>query len=446
MSGRFNTVLILPLTVLLALAPTNSWGQRVYTFKSCVSSAKLNNAEIQTAEQNLNSSQFSTESIKGSYYPQLAATLSYSKSGPESLLGNSASQDTYAANLSANQNVFNGFSDSAKVSQALAQTKVAQANLLSVKAKVSYDLKSAYASLLYAKEIEKATLSFRKRREDNYRMVDLRFQSGRENKGSLLLSKAYLKQSEAEVLKANHLRRNSASELIKTMGLESDRVIDNNNNHNSEGDKDIRLDTDIEIIDDMPLSEPSATEPDFKQIASSIPDHLQAVAQVGVSEASVNLAKAGYLPTLNLSGTLGKTDNQFFPNQDRWSVGANLSWALFGGGKDYYSIRSSAASLSANQKKLTSVDRQLLVTLRKAYNSYVEAVEDFKVNEAFLQAAKSRAEIAQNKYNNGLMTFDEWDIIENDLIAKTKIYIQSKRDRMILEAAWEQATGAGVLQ
>lgn len=123
-----------------------------------------------------------------------------------------------------------------------------------------------------------------------------------------------------------------------------------------------------------------------------------------------------------------------------------MTWSLFGGGKDYYSVKSSAATLSVAQSKLTSTERTALVNLKKSYSDYVEAVEDFGVSEAFLMAAKSRAEIAQAKYNNGLMSFDEWDIIENDLIAKTKIFIQSRRDRVIAEAAWDQARGTGVIK
>jgi len=54
------------------------------------------------------------------------------------------------------------------------------------------------------------------------------------------------------------------------------------------------------------------------------------------------------------------------------------------------------------------------------------------------------AEIARNKYNNGLLTFEDWDVIESDLINRQTTYLQNQRDRVISEAAWENIQGIGV--
>jgi hypothetical protein len=43
------------------------------------------------------------------------------------------------------------------------------------------------------------------------------------------------------------------------------------------------------------------------------------------------------------------------------------------------------------------------------------------------------------------MTFEDWDIIENDLIQRLKTFLQSQRDRVIAEASWELAQGKGVI-
>jgi hypothetical protein len=48
-------------------------------------------------------------------------------------------------------------------------------------------------------------------------------------------------------------------------------------------------------------------------------------------------------------------------------------------------------------------------------------------------------------YNNGLITFTDWDIIENDLILRQKSLLQTERDRVVAEAAWEQVQGLGVI-
>lgn len=408
----------------------SAFAEEPLSFNQCIELTKQNNLEVRAAENSLQANLFLVDSSRGSYFPQVTGSLSYSQAGPQSVLGSAASTASYGAALGVTQNVFNGFADIGKVHQYEAQAKVSMANLETVKAKVSYDLKASIANFLYAKEIEKAAKVFLKRREDNLRMVELRFASGRENKGSLLLAQAYLKQAKSDVLKARNSRSTSLADFKKVLGLNEIDVVDG---------------PEIDVLDEIPLNIPPENEPDFKKLAMATPDRKQYLAQVESSQASFQISKAGFLPALNFTGSVGKTDSTFFPNQDHWSVGAQFSWSLFGGGKDYYSVKSYASNLYAAQSKLTNTERQMLVSLKKAYTSYIESVEDFKVSEAFWQAAKSRAEIAQAKYNNGLLTFDEWDIIENDLISKTKVYIQSRRDRIIAEAAWDQIKGVGVI-
>jgi hypothetical protein len=72
--------------------------------------------------------------------------------------------------------------------------------------------------------------------------------------------------------------------------------------------------------------------------------------------------------------------------------------------------------------------------------------EKLEVDALFVEAGTSRARIAKEKYNNGLLTFDEWDIIENDLITRQKTLVQTERDRVIAEALWEQVQGRGVIK
>jgi outer membrane protein TolC len=401
------------------------------SYNQCIELTKKNNVEILAAEAGVQASQYQTESTRGSYYPQISGNLSYSKTGPTNTFGNTFSGDVYSGSIGATQNIFNGFADTARVNQYEGQVQVAKASLVTTKAKVSFDLKSAIANFLFAKEIEKAAQGFLKRREDNLKMVELRYASGRENKGSLLLAQAYLKQAKADLLRSLHSKETSQTDLKKVLGISE--ILDSENRQ-------------IEMTDEVPLVPPPVQEPDFKTLVLATPDRQQFQAQVDVSSAVLESSKSGFYPTLNLTGSVGKTDNTFFPSQDRWSLGAQLTWPLFVGGKNYYLVKSSTSNLYAAKSKLTNAEQQSLSALKKAFTGFLEAVEDFKVSEAFLLAAKSRAEIAQAKYNNGLLTFDEWDIIENDLISKTKVYIQARRDRIISESNWEQTRGVGVIQ
>src|SRR5207245_1811706 len=115
---------------------------------------------------------------------------------------NVLSTNRYTATLSGSENLFNGMQDLGKVRQAEFNSASAKATLDADRAKISFDLKSAYQGMIYAKEYEQFTAEIIKRREANLNMVKLLFQSGQENKGSLLLSQAYLEQAKYEEMQS----------------------------------------------------------------------------------------------------------------------------------------------------------------------------------------------------------------------------------------------------
>lgn len=161
--------------------------------------------------------------------------------------------------------------------------------------------------------------------------------------------------------------------------------------------------------------------------------------------ADVTFARAGFYPSVDLTGSVAREGEDWAPDKDRNTVGLNLTIPLFSGGRDYYTTKSVAATLEAVSSNKDNVERQLLVRLKQAYANYVESEEKLKVDQAFLEAAVTRAEIARSRYNNGLMSFEDWDLIENDLIQRQTTFLQSQRGRVIAEAAWEQAQGKGVI-
>jgi outer membrane protein TolC len=202
-------------------------------------------------------------------------------------------------------------------------------------------------------------------------------------------------------------------------------------------------DFDFEVVDDMPL-ETLPLNPDLKKLAVMTPEHVVAVGQEEAAVAAVTIARAGFYPSFSLSATASRLGKEWFPQTERWSIGAAISIPIFTGGKDYYGTQGAIATRTSAEASRMNVGRQLLVKLEQTYSGYLEASEKLKVDESFREAALKRAEIARGKYNNGLMSFDDWDVIENDLIVRERAVLQSQKDRAAAEAAWAQALGKGV--
>ena len=420
LSGVLQTCM--PIAALAAEKPTaRTWDQ-------CVIEASSHNAELAAALKSFESSQSLVQSAKSGYLPQVSANFDYSYGSANTGVPNSAAS-YYSTGLSASENLFTGFQDQARVRQASANQVISGAALNTTRAKVSFDLKSAFQGLVYAQNYVKLTGAIIRRREDNLRLVELRFESGRENKGSELLSKAYLAEAKLDALQARDSVQLARVQLAKVLGRDDP--------------DDLEVSSEASL--GVPVSEP-AQDPDLKQLALKTPDHTQAVAQQDSAEASLTLARGGFFPSFTLSWQASKQGYNFFPDTDRWSFVAGLSIPLFNGGRDYYNTKSASAQVFAAEFSRASVDRQLLSKLRQAYSTYLEAVERLKVDQVFFEAATTRAQIGRAKYNNGLLTFEDWDLIENDLITREKNFLQSQRDRVVSEAAWEQALGRGVIQ
>jgi outer membrane protein len=415
------------ISILLIASPAHA--EKILDWNACVKEAAQYNPDLQTAKESFSSADYLSKGAYSNFFPQISGSLSYtdsnsSNSSTSPLIATSSSS-YYSASLNASQNLFSGLQDRAKVEQAAANKDVSAASLEVAKAKLSFDLKSAFAGLLYAQDSVKLSTEIIHRREENLRLVQLRYESGGENKGSFLLSKAYLSQAKFDELQAKQNIEVFQEQMAGVLGNE--------------------FDSGIQIAGTIPTSDIQLNV-DFRQIALNTPDHHQALGQQNYANAGLTLARSGFFPALNLTGSFGEVGNDFFPSDSqRWSVVVGLTIPIFNGGRDYYGTKSAMALALASSTNLSSIDKQVLVKLKQAYTSFDQAIERLKVDEDFLNAASTRAEIARNKYNNGLQTFEDWDLIENDLISREKNVLQSQRDKIIGEATWEQAQGKGVI-
>jgi outer membrane protein len=412
-------LLLLPRSAIPAEGPALDWAQ-------AVSEVSRANPELQAATETWIASQFNSRASHSGFFPQLSAGLGLSRTNSDSGTGDPTSSRTrtnYTANLNLSQNIFRGFADSATMGVAKARQEIAAADLEITRARISFDLKSAFAGLTYAQSSIRLSQEIVKRQSDNLRLVELRFQGGRENKGSFLLSKATLGLAQYE--------RSQAEQNLITLRQELARVLGRDTAD------------ELSITGSVPVTRPPPSVP-FETVATATPEYRQSIAQTTLAEHQITQARSGFFPTLDLTGSAGKSDDQFFPQRDRWSAGVSLTLPFFNGGRDYYATKSASRTLAAATLLQSNRGRSVLASLRDAFSAYVLSVQKLEVDLDFAEAAQLRAEITRNRYNNGLISFEDWILIENDLISRQRTALQSQRARVIAESSWERAQGKGV--
>lgn len=428
----------LKFTLLLTTALYSASGFSVtLSWDECLKFTAEGNQQILAAQKDWMAAKETESSTWSRYMPSLNISTSATRTGSTNggggqivsngvvLNSGSRSVTNYQGSLNFNQNIFNGLEDQSRITQAEWQSKNSYWKYVSTKASVSFSLKEAFMNLKYAQESVELSQNILERRESNYKLVSVRYETGRENKGSVLLAEAYMEQARLDLIKAKDSWKVAQATLKSLMNKE-------------------HLE-DITISGEVPLPEINPALNDFESLALNTPEYNQAYATEMISAESINIAKASFLPDLNLTGLLNRQDTTFFPNTDRerWSVALTLTIPIFDGLRDVGLYKSSVESRYANESRKRSTLLSLIPRLRDALNLAKQSDIRYSIDTKFEKAAASRAEIARKKYNNGLQTFEDWDIIENELITRQINLLQSKRDRVIKYATWENLLGKG---
>jgi outer membrane protein TolC len=330
----------------------------------------------------------------------------------------------YLSSLNLSYNLFSGLRDRAKVRSAKANLELAKANLDSVRAKVSFTLRQSFAQSLYAKENIQLTGAIRERRSQNERLVRAQYESGRENEGSYLLSKSLLEQAEYDERVARDQWVIASQNLAHVIGMDSLEI-------SGEGEVPLALPPERAKAEDLLLLTPT---------------HRSQVARIDLADASFESARSGFFPSLDLSGSVAYASNQpTFRENRQMSMGLSLTIPLFSGLSTVREYRSTDDLRESAIQNRIYTDFEVLSSLRQTLFTYQQSIQKLKVDQSLQNAATIRATIARKRYNNGLLAFEQWDIIETDLINRQKNALASKRDRIVAESNYRQTQGLGDL-
>ncbi len=407
------------------------------TWDDCVRMASESNPDLTTARNEWLSVQQNETVAVGNFLPSLSAQTSITKTGSSGQGGGGAAivsngvvlnqggtgsniATNYVAALNLKQNLFNGLEDYSRYQQSKWKTETSFWAFEQVKSTVTYSLKDAFASLVFAQESLDLSRSIKGRRESNYKLVSVRYDNGRENKGSLLLAEAYFEQAQLDVIKAEDAFKVAQSKLLSLINKE----------HLEE----------IRVEGEVPLTTLDEKK-DIAELALETPSYKQSQAQEYSSGEDITIAKSNFLPSLDLTGNVLRQGESYFPERERWSVALTLTIPLFDGLKDYAATKGAVFTKYAAESRKRSNLMSLIPKLRDAQNQARQSDIKYRIDDKFQKASGTRAEIARAKYNNGLITFEDWDIIENELIQRQTSFLSSKRERILRYASWENLLG-----
>ena len=412
------------------------------TWPAAINEAGDKNPDILRAKFLVDQSVEQVKAAEGDLYPRLVGEASArilnngsfssgnssgsSSGGLTNRSGSGGNTEIGSANLGITQNIYSGDRIPAAIREREAGVAGSRAVVQDVQSQVSFQLSASAAGLLASQRLVELSQEFIKRLTDNLNIVELRFENGSENKGSYLFAKASLEQSKYELLQANNGLRQAQQEFSRVIGRDG-------------------LDP-VELKGDI-TERPLPKEGEIRGIAENTPAAKIAKAAREAAFERVTQAKSAFRPNLSANAAAGYQDREGGSfDTDTWSAGLLLTYPIFTGGRDTAALAAADADFMAAQSSFVSAVSTANSSLRAAYNRYMETIKKIEVDRSFVDAAQVRADIARSRYNNGLLLFEDWDIIEKDLISRKRSLVESRRQRVLAEAAFYQIIGESLFK
>ena len=395
------------------------------TWQDCVRMAIKDNPDLQASREAILNSDAVRMGAYSQLYPQIA--LSFGDVRGDSVAGLDAPHvyaTTYDEQLSISQLIFNGFATKGNIDQARAQLNLAFANLNGVKATVSFNLKSAFAQLLFAQKLIKISQNVVDIRQGNARLVRLLYQGGSEDKGNMELTNANLDQALYSLDQAIRTRDLSGVQLGVYIGHELAPPV---------------------LAEGELQTEGLSVKPDFDKLAVQTPSYFEHRAQVDAAAAGLTIANSGWYPTVRASASADRTDSQYPLKGYGWSAGFSVTYPLFQGGATYFDVKAANASLRQALDNLRSGTNDASLTLAQMFKSMVDAEDNVRIQQELLDATKLRYKISEADYRNGMMSFEDFNTITNDYVGQLQSLLSAQLSAVIAEASWEEARGIGAI-
>ncbi|MDR1522348.1 MAG: TolC family protein [Endomicrobium sp.] len=381
-----------------------------------------NNPRLKVAQQDLNNAKQEYYSTFSSFLPKVVASgrVSDTKNELQSL---NIIRD-YSLAIEGSLSLFEGFSSYNELREKSAKLKVAQADYNRVVSDIRYEVHCCYINLMWAYETVSLLEKIKERRKENRDLIQLKYNSGNVDIGSLKRCDADVALAEYNLEKAKRNIQTASAALLNAIGRSDDIIIEKSIYHLWHKDKILQ-------------------KPDYSVLIKTIPEFLNAQYSFEMYKSINHKTKSQWLPSVNLFGSVGKNDYKWIPEAQNSTARLTISYPLFTGSKRYRDVK-----IASNQMKIASYKFASTINFLKSkaienYNNLLDACEVIATRAFYVESSKLQSEISTKKYINGLCNYYDWYSIQNDYISAQQNLLDAKKDASIMEAKWLNFIGKG---
>jgi len=379
---------------------------------SLIARAVKGNLDIKGARARIREARIRRGTARADLFPTLDATGSATRSRTREDTGAGETRDFYAAGFDAGWelDLFGGAQRS--VEAADADLDATQENLHDVLVSLTAEVALNYIEVrIYQKRlaVNKANLEIQ---QETYRLIQSRYQAGLDDELAVQQARSNLESTRSQIPTLHISLEEAMNRIAVLLGEQPGGLHEELENYKP--------------VPVVPLEVAVGVPADTLRRR---PDIRQAERELAAQTARIGVATAELYPKFTLSGSIGlealSLDNLIAAGSRTFSIGPRITWPIFNAG----SIRANIEVQSAIQEQtMIQYESTILSALEEVENALVaygeEQIRRTSLEEA-VDAAKQALELAQYKYQTGLIDFTTVLDAQRSLLAYEDQLVQS---------------------
>jgi outer membrane protein len=438
----FATYLILA-TLLTVIVAAYSYAAETLTLDQAIDIALRNNPGLKAADAQVEVADAGVLRSASGFLPKVTVSETWNRTdSPLMALGTKLNQEivtsadfdpavmnrpdpisNYNTRLSVMQPVWNGGKEYVGRKQATLAKEASIQDRERARQETVFNVIKAYYGVLLAKEYYKVAVQSLETTSATVKLAEARYKAGAVLQSDLLRATVQL----AEVKEMATRSQNSVKLAIAALNFAMG--VPQGTEHEVSG-----------ILSARDLKTGMAAMLD--DAASKRPDLMSMELNRRNTEKSVTMARADYLPSLNVMGQMDwNSDKPAGDEAKSWAVMAVLQWNLFDG----LVTRSKVKEALATSSRMRSLEEQtrsaVQLQVMQAYYNLTASLDRIAATSSSVQEAEEGLRIVQQRYEVGMTTFVDVLGAENSLIRARTNVLQALYDNNIAQAELKLAVG-----
>lgn len=424
------------IATLIALPAT---AQHQWSLRECCDYAVEHSIPIKQQENQRRQQEIQLSNSKNSRLPDLSASLNQNFSFGRGLTADNTYTNTNTSStslqLGASMPLFTGFQIPNQIKLNQLNLESATADLEKAKNDIRMQVAQAYVQILYDMEI--SDVAHRQIEIDSMQVERLQafVANGKASESELSQQRATLANSHLVATQADNNTRLAILSLTQLLELPT-----------PDGFSVVRPEL-ADVSADIAAAIPS---PDiiYAEALGIKPEIAAQQLKLKGTEHNIKIARAGYYPTLSLSGGMGtnyyttsgfKSDNFSTQLRNNFSqyIGLNLNIPIFNRFQTRNSIRTAKIQRENQQLQLDNTKKTLYQEIQKVYYNTLNALSKEQSSLEAVKNTQTAFNLMQAKYENGKATITEFNESKNTYLKSESDLVQARYENLYQHALLE---------